>query len=181
MWNSLVSHDRLFAFDPRPSNRENNTVPAPFNCPDCQVAMSVPHGGDLNRLRCPRCGSNLALEPPPIRRSAVSAALPAVLLPDRTPVPSPAVAARPPPRSNSPPRRLASRRLRKNWIATTGLLVGAILAALTGGSILLAAKSAIHEIEAFVLFLIGAVLIAGWAIVKTLYALRELPDDDDDE
>ncbi len=43
---------------------------------------------------------------------------------------------------------------------------------MAGTGILLAAKSAIHEIEAFVLFLIAAVLLIGAAIVEAINAAR---------
>lgn len=42
------------------------------------------------------------------------------------------------------------------------------LAFLFGALILSAAKSAIHEIEAFILFVIGAVFISGAAIVDSM-------------
>jgi len=48
----------------------------------------------------------------------------------------------------------------------------AILALLAGVSILLYAKSAIHEIEAFVLFLISAVFLSGAAVVESVNLLR---------
>lgn len=54
------------------------------------------------------------------------------------------------------------------------LLFGlAILAALIGGTILAAAESAIHEIEAFILFLIAAVLASGAAVVEAVNLLRK--------
>ncbi|MDB5384790.1 MAG: hypothetical protein JWM11_436 [Planctomycetaceae bacterium] len=42
------------------------------------------------------------------------------------------------------------------------------LAFLVGMAVLIAAKSAIHEIEAFILFLIAAVLFVGAAVVKAI-------------
>ena len=53
------------------------------------------------------------------------------------------------------------------------LFVLAVLAFLAGGGILAGARSAIHEIEAFVLFLIGAVFISGAGIVDAINALRK--------
>ena len=55
------------------------------------------------------------------------------------------------------------------------LFVLAILAFITGGSILAVAKSAIHEIEAFVLFLIAAVFLSGAAIVEAVDRLHKEP------
>ncbi|MFH1731230.1 MAG: hypothetical protein ABIF82_06230 [Planctomycetota bacterium] len=48
------------------------------------------------------------------------------------------------------------------------LTVGAIISVFLGASILGNAKSAIHEIEAFVLFLIGAVLFSAGAIIGAI-------------
>ena len=46
-------------------------------------------------------------------------------------------------------------------------------AALAGASILIEAKSAIHEIEAFILFLISAVLLTGASIVEAINIARK--------
>ena len=48
------------------------------------------------------------------------------------------------------------------------LFILAVLAALAGAGILVSAKSAIHEIEAFILFLVGAVCLSGAAIVEAV-------------
>lgn len=53
------------------------------------------------------------------------------------------------------------------------LFILAILAFLAGGAILGGAKSAIHEIEAFILFLISAVFISGAGIVEAVNRLRK--------
>jgi hypothetical protein len=47
------------------------------------------------------------------------------------------------------------------------------LAFLVGAGILAGAKSAIHEIEAFILFLIGAVFISGAGVVEAVNLLRK--------
>ena len=52
------------------------------------------------------------------------------------------------------------------------LFVLAIFATLAGGAILAAADSAIHEIEAFILFVIHAVLLSGAGIVEAINLLR---------
>lgn len=51
------------------------------------------------------------------------------------------------------------------------LLAVGIIVFLYGCSTLLVAKSAIHEIEAFILFLIATVLFTGAAIVSSLKSL----------
>lgn len=48
----------------------------------------------------------------------------------------------------------------------------AVVAFLAGAGILTTAKSAIHEIEAFILLLIAAVLLSGAAIVEAVNELR---------
>jgi GYF domain 2 len=48
-----------------------------------------------------------------------------------------------------------------------------VLAFLAGGGILAAAQSAIHEIEAFILFLISAVLLVGASVVEAINAARK--------
>ena len=50
----------------------------------------------------------------------------------------------------------------------TFLLVLSILAFFVGMGILDEARSAIHEIESFMLFLISAIFFVGYAIVSTL-------------
>ena len=52
------------------------------------------------------------------------------------------------------------------------LFILAVLAALAGAGTLVSAKSAIHEIEAFILFLVGAVCLSGAAIVEAVSSLR---------
>ena len=54
------------------------------------------------------------------------------------------------------------------------LLILAILAFLFGGSILADAKSAIHEIEGFSMFLISAVCLSGAGIIEAVHRLRKL-------
>jgi len=56
------------------------------------------------------------------------------------------------------------------------LFVLCAFALLVGTVILLAARSAIHEIEAFVLFLIAAVLLIGAAIVEAINSARSKLD-----
>lgn len=51
------------------------------------------------------------------------------------------------------------------------ILVLSILAFLCGLVILVYSKSAIHEIEAFVLYLISAVLLSGSAIIRAINRL----------
>lgn len=53
------------------------------------------------------------------------------------------------------------------------LYVLAVLAFLAGFAILGSAKSAIHEIEAFVLYIVSAVLFSGAAIVGSLNRIEE--------
>lgn len=53
------------------------------------------------------------------------------------------------------------------------LFLLAILAFLAGAGILAGAKSAIHEIEALILFLIGAVFISGAGVVEAVNQLRK--------
>ena len=53
------------------------------------------------------------------------------------------------------------------------LFLLAILAFLAGAGIFASAKSAIHEIEAFILFLITAVFISGAGIVEAVNQLRK--------
>ncbi len=53
------------------------------------------------------------------------------------------------------------------------LFVLAVLAFLAGAGILSAATSAIHEIEAFILFLIAAVFISGAGVVEAVTLLRK--------
>jgi hypothetical protein len=53
------------------------------------------------------------------------------------------------------------------------LYILAIVAFLAGGVIWGEAKSAIHEIEAFILFLISAVFISGAGIVEAVARLRQ--------
>ena len=55
---------------------------------------------------------------------------------------------------------------------TVLLTVLAIVALLAGGGILLDAKSANHQIAAFVLFLIFAVFISGVGIIQAVNLLR---------
>lgn len=52
------------------------------------------------------------------------------------------------------------------------LFVLAALAVLAGTGILSAANSAVHEIEAFILFLIGAVLLSGAGVIEILLTVR---------
>ena len=53
------------------------------------------------------------------------------------------------------------------------LFVLAILAFLAGAAIFAGAKSAIHEIEAFLLFLISAIFISGASVVEAVHRLRK--------
>ena len=53
------------------------------------------------------------------------------------------------------------------------LFLLAILAFLAGAGILAGAQSAIHEIEAFILFLICSVFITGAAVVEAVNLLRK--------
>lgn len=53
------------------------------------------------------------------------------------------------------------------------LFVLAIVAFLAGGGVLAEAKSAIHEIEAFILFLISAVFISGAGVVEAVNQLKK--------
>ena len=52
------------------------------------------------------------------------------------------------------------------------LLILAILSFLAGLIILGSAKSAIHEIEGFVLFIVSSVLLSGFAIVGAVNSLE---------
>ena len=53
------------------------------------------------------------------------------------------------------------------------LFLGFIVALLIGGSILLSAQSAIHEIEAFILILIATVLLSGACIVDAVNGVKK--------
>ncbi len=53
------------------------------------------------------------------------------------------------------------------------LFVLAILAFLVGGGILVGAKSAIHEIEGLIIFLVCAVCISGATVVEAVNLLRK--------
>ena len=53
------------------------------------------------------------------------------------------------------------------------LFILCILSFLAGVMIFPVAKSAIHEIEAFLLFLIGAVFLVGAAIVEAIHGQRK--------
>ncbi len=52
------------------------------------------------------------------------------------------------------------------------LFISAVLTLLCGIAILFSAKSAIHEIEGFMLFIISAVCMAGAGIVEAVNRLR---------
>ncbi len=52
------------------------------------------------------------------------------------------------------------------------LFLGFLCTSIIGVSILLGAQSAIHEIEAFILFLIAAVLFSGACIVDSIKGLK---------
>lgn len=52
------------------------------------------------------------------------------------------------------------------------LFVLGLVAFLYGASVMAIAQSAVHEIEAFILFLIGAVFVSGAAIVEAVNAVR---------
>jgi cytochrome c biogenesis protein CcdA len=53
------------------------------------------------------------------------------------------------------------------------LFILGLVAFLYGASVMGVARSAVHEIEAFILFLIGAVFISGAAIVEAVNAVRK--------
>lgn len=53
------------------------------------------------------------------------------------------------------------------------LAVLAVLAVLSGLGVLTGAKSAVHEIEGFILFLIGAVCLTGAGIIESVSRLRK--------
>jgi hypothetical protein len=53
------------------------------------------------------------------------------------------------------------------------LFILCVLSFLAGGTILAGAKSAIHEIEGLVLFLIAAVFLVGAAIVDAIHSQRK--------
>ena len=60
-----------------------------------------------------------------------------------------------------------------NVVITLVLFLGSAVFALAGSSILLEAGSAIHQIAAFVLFLISAVLFVGACVVDAINTLRK--------
>jgi 4-hydroxybenzoate polyprenyltransferase len=62
---------------------------------------------------------------------------------------------------------------RKEQIMRILLFILATLAFLVGASIFTAAESAVHEIEAFILFLISAVFISGAGVVEAVNLLRK--------
>jgi hypothetical protein len=53
------------------------------------------------------------------------------------------------------------------------LFVLGLVAFLCGASVMAVAQSAVHEIEAFILFLIGAVFVSGAAIVEAVNGVRK--------
>ena len=53
------------------------------------------------------------------------------------------------------------------------LLILSILALLSGVIVLAVANSTVHEIEAFVLYIISAILMTGYAIVNAIHRLTE--------
>ncbi len=53
------------------------------------------------------------------------------------------------------------------------LFILGVVAFLYGAAVMAIAQSAVHEIEAFVLFLIGAVFVSGAAIVEAVNAVRK--------
>jgi len=53
------------------------------------------------------------------------------------------------------------------------LFIFAVAAFLAGASVLAVAQSAIHEIEAFILFLIAAVFLSGAVMVEAVKGLRK--------
>jgi len=57
------------------------------------------------------------------------------------------------------------------------LFVLCILAFLVGAGILASAKSAIHEIEGFALFLIAAVFLVGASTLEAINSLRKTIED----
>ena len=59
------------------------------------------------------------------------------------------------------------------------LFVLAVLAFLSGAGVLVSAKSAVHEIEAFILFLVAAVCLSGAGVIEAVNRLRsESPNRD---
>lgn len=52
------------------------------------------------------------------------------------------------------------------------LFIAAVLAFLAGVGILVSAKSAVHEIEGFILFLIAAVCLSGAGIIEAVVLMR---------
>ena len=62
------------------------------------------------------------------------------------------------------------------------LFIGSILSGVIGGLILMNAESAIHEIEAFMLFLISVVQFVGVAVIEAIDRVRnELMEEEDEE
>jgi len=61
-------------------------------------------------------------------------------------------------------------------LMAVSLLVGAILAAILGGLILASAASALHEIEAFILFMIAAIFWSSACVVAMLDTLSKKLD-----
>lgn len=53
------------------------------------------------------------------------------------------------------------------------LFVAAVLAFLAGVGILVSAKSAVHEIEGFILFLIAAVCLSGAGVIEAVVLMRK--------
>ena len=53
------------------------------------------------------------------------------------------------------------------------LLILAIVSFLAGAGVLAGARSAIHEIEAFILFLICAVFLSGAGIVESIHLVKK--------
>jgi uncharacterized membrane protein len=56
------------------------------------------------------------------------------------------------------------------------LFILGIVAFVYGASVITVAQSAVHEIEAFILFLIGAVFISGAALVEAVNSVRNKLD-----
>lgn len=55
-------------------------------------------------------------------------------------------------------------------------ILALLLAFSDGARIMAVAQSAVHEIEAFILFLTGAVFISGAAVVEAMNAMRKKLD-----
>ena len=123
-----------------------------YQCPKCGVSV------DRASPECPSCGLVFS------KYKSTAAVNPGNTDQHVENVPSHSNTARPEPVAPRPEVMIGG-------FSAGFLLVLSILAVLIGVVILIVAQSAIHEIEAFMLFLISAVLLVGYAMLNAARAI----------